>query len=59
MSRKEVDLFVPGRLCLFGEHTDWAGMYRSVNSALERVRQLLRELSRESMRRRSAARSLS
>ena len=27
MSRKEVDLFVPGRLCLFGEHTDWAGMY--------------------------------
>lgn len=36
MSRKEVDLFVPGRLCLFGEHTDWAGMYRSVNSALEK-----------------------
>jgi len=21
-------LFVPGRLCLFGEHTDWAGTYR-------------------------------
>ena len=22
------DLFVPGRLCLFGEHSDWAGQYR-------------------------------
>jgi galactokinase len=22
-------LFVPGRLCLFGEHSDWAGRYRS------------------------------
>jgi galactokinase len=22
-------LFVPGRLCLFGEHSDWAGAYRS------------------------------
>ena len=27
-----VDLFVPGRLCLFGEHTDWAGKYRSMNA---------------------------
>ncbi len=36
MSRREMDLFVPGRLCLFGEHTDWAGMYRSVNSSLEK-----------------------
>ena len=25
-------LFVPGRLCLFGEHTDWAGHYRTMNS---------------------------
>ncbi len=25
-------LFVPGRLCLFGEHTDWAGKYRSMNA---------------------------
>lgn len=24
-------IFVPGRLCLFGEHSDWAGTYRSVN----------------------------
>ena len=23
------ELFVPGRLCLFGEHSDWAGSYRS------------------------------
>jgi galactokinase len=23
-----IDLFVPGRLCLFGEHSDWAGAYR-------------------------------
>ena len=29
-----IHLFVPGRLCLFGEHSDWAGMYRSINSAI-------------------------
>ena len=23
------ELFVPGRLCLFGEHSDWAGTYRT------------------------------
>ena len=28
-------LFVPGRLCLFGEHTDWAGHYRTMNAAIE------------------------
>jgi hypothetical protein len=22
------EVFVPGRLCLFGEHSDWAGQYR-------------------------------
>lgn len=27
-----LELFVPGRLCLFGEHTDWAGKYRSMNA---------------------------
>ncbi len=27
-----LDLFVPGRLCLFGEHTDWAGKYRTMNA---------------------------
>jgi len=26
-----MDLFVSGRLCLFGEHSDWAGEYRRVN----------------------------
>lgn len=29
-------LFVPGRLCLFGEHSDWAGGYRRINSRLEK-----------------------
>lgn len=29
-----VNLFVPGRLCLFGEHSDWAGKYRSMNSEI-------------------------
>ena len=27
-----IELFVPGRLCLFGEHTDWAGKYRTMNA---------------------------
>ena len=27
-----ISLFVPGRLCLFGEHSDWAGMYRTFNA---------------------------
>ncbi len=29
-------LFVPGRICLFGEHTDWAGGYRRINASLEK-----------------------
>lgn len=29
-----INLFVPGRLCLFGEHSDWAGMYRTVNASI-------------------------
>lgn len=28
-------IFVPGRLCLFGEHTDWAGHYRTMNAEIE------------------------
>lgn len=28
----KLKLFVPGRLCLFGEHTDWAGHYRTMNA---------------------------
>jgi len=31
---KEIELFVPGRLCLFGEHSDWAGVYRQANPRL-------------------------
>jgi hypothetical protein len=29
-----IELFVPGRLCLFGEHSDWAGHYRKHNADL-------------------------
>jgi galactokinase len=28
MAAPDVELFVPGRICLFGEHSDWAGEYR-------------------------------
>lgn len=31
---KEIDIFVPGRLCLFGEHSDWAGGHRRQNSEI-------------------------
>jgi UTP-glucose-1-phosphate uridylyltransferase/mevalonate kinase len=31
-----VKLFVPGRICLFGEHTDWAGGYRRLNADIEK-----------------------
>ena len=34
-------LFVPGRLCLFGEHSDWAGGYRHINPNLEKGYTLL------------------
>ena len=27
-----ISLFVPGRLCLFGEHSDWAGLNRVMNA---------------------------
>ena len=30
-----IKLFVPGRLCLFGEHTDWAGHYRTMNADIQ------------------------
>jgi len=36
MSKKEIELFVPGRLCLFGEHSDWAGGHRRQNSDIEK-----------------------
>jgi galactokinase len=31
-----MDLFVPGRVCLVGEHSDWAGGYRRVNPGIEK-----------------------
>ena len=29
-------IFVPGRICLLGEHSDWAGGYRRINAAVEK-----------------------
>ena len=29
---RKIDLFVPGRLCLFGEHSDWAGLNKNMNA---------------------------
>lgn len=34
MDDTRINLFVPGRLCLFGEHSDWAGMYRTTNAEI-------------------------
>lgn len=31
-----MNLFVPGRICLLGEHSDWAGGYRSTHPGLEK-----------------------
>lgn len=31
----KTELFVPGRLCLLGEHSDWASNYRRVNSKIK------------------------
>ena len=35
MNNSSVDIFVPGRVCLFGEHSDWAGAYRRFNPAIQ------------------------
>lgn len=32
--QRTFDVFVPGRVCLFGEHSDWSGAYRRFNSAI-------------------------
>ena len=32
---KNIELFVPGRLCLMGEHSDWASGYRNINKNIE------------------------
>ena len=29
---EKISLFVPGRLCLFGEHGDFSGMHRVINA---------------------------
>jgi UTP-glucose-1-phosphate uridylyltransferase/mevalonate kinase len=31
-----MNIFVPGRICLFGEHSDWAGSYRRINAEIEK-----------------------
>lgn len=31
-----IELFVPGRLCLFGEHSDWAGANRTFNGKIKK-----------------------
>ena len=31
-----MELFVPGRVCLLGEHSDWAGGYRRINADIEK-----------------------
>ena len=36
MTKDTIDLFVPGRLCIMGEHSDWAGRYRNVNNKIEK-----------------------
>jgi galactokinase len=36
-----MNIFVPGRLCLFGEHSDWAGGYRHLNPFLAKGYTLL------------------
>ena len=34
-------IFVPGRICLFGEHSDWAGGYRRINAEIEKGHTLI------------------
>ena len=31
-----MNFFVPGRICLLGEHSDWAGGYRRINAEIEK-----------------------
>lgn len=35
MEKKEIKLFVPGRICLFGEHSDWAAEYQKENKNIQ------------------------
>ncbi|MBN1234173.1 MAG: GHMP kinase [Candidatus Coatesbacteria bacterium] len=34
MDTNELELFIPGRICLFGEHSDWAGGYASTDTSV-------------------------
>ncbi|MCR4581059.1 MAG: GHMP kinase [Bacilli bacterium] len=36
MKNKVIELFVPGRLCIMGEHSDWAGKYRGINNKVNK-----------------------
>ena len=38
----EAEIFVPGRLCILGEHSDWAAEYRTVNPSISYGTLLLR-----------------
>ena len=31
-----MNIFVPGRICIFGEHADWVGSYRRTNVEIEK-----------------------
>ncbi len=35
MNNGSFELFVPGRLCLFGEHSDWAGRHRLTDPSIK------------------------
>lgn len=32
--KEKINIFVPGRLCLFGEHSEWAGLQKNMNSQI-------------------------
>lgn len=34
--KETIELFIPGRLCIFGEHSDWASEYRVDNKNIEK-----------------------
>lgn len=34
ISENDIEIFVPGRLCILGEHSDWAAEYRTANPSI-------------------------
>jgi galactokinase len=34
ISESNTEIFVPGRLCILGEHSDWAAEYRTANPSI-------------------------